>query len=219
MNSVYARFRPTDCQIGFARNGGSGSQWGAGTGRTVREGELRFAYDPQTGKATTWVDSKKLGEHTFAANLRPKKGQFVIFISRYPTQTSYLRVLRGVVPPSQGSGPRTTQKSETHTLKFANEDSVSVSSIALADGSFVADTAFGQVRCPVAKVQSIVLASKDQEEARRKKGDVQVQLKGSRLTVEFENLDEQYLLGKADHLGQVKVLRQAIKSIEFNIYK
>ena len=42
---------------------------------------------------------------------------------------------------------------------------------------------------------------------------------GSRLTIEFDTLSDEYLVGRAEHLGQMKLRRSAVRSIRFNIYK
>jgi len=160
-----------------------------------------------------------VGRHTFPANVRPTGGKYVIFISRYPSQISYLRVLPGIVPPSEGTGADSKTDSETHSIEFNNKDSVSATDVLLINSTFVAQTAHGELRCPLEKVQSIIFATKGQEKPRRNKHDVLVELPASRLTLGLDKLTDEYLLGSAEHLGQVKLLRSAVRSIGFNIYK
>ena len=218
-NSVFARFRSNNCQIGYCQNGGTNNVSSGNIGRGVREGILRFAYDPKTGNATTWVDSTRVDTHTFPPNLRRTKGKYVIFISRYPSQISYLRVLPGIVPPSEGVGSESKAESDTHSIEFNNKDSVSATDVLLTNGTFLAQTPHGELRCPLGKVTNIVFATRGQEKPRRDKYDVLVETADSRLTLQFDKLTDEYLLGSAEHLGQVKLLRSAVRAIEFKILK
>ena len=216
-NSVLAEFRNSNCRIGYCQNGNNNMPSGAGLNRQVQEGILRFAYDPATGQATTWLDSNKVDSHTIGP--KPTTGKYVIFISRYPCEVSYLRVLRGIVPPSEGVGGESKAETDTHTVEFSNADSISATQILLTEGTFVAQTTHGELRCPLEKVQDVSFASKGQEEPRRNEGDVLVEMPDGRLTLGFEKLSDEYLLGRAEHLGEVKLLRSAVRSVEFNIYK
>ncbi len=109
-------------------------------------------------------------------------------------------------------------QAQTHVVRFANKDMVSATSISVADGVLVAETAYGQLRCPAEKVAKVVFASKGQEQTRRHSGDVTIQTAGSKFTIQFEKLTGELLSGQADHLGDVKVKRGAIKEVVFNIY-
>ena len=211
-NSIYAQFRAGKCRIGQQRNArGAIIASGPGVKAGVKEAELRLAYDPATGRAMAWIDSEKVVETTLAKKVKPTKGKYVIFYSQTPVQISYLRVLRGVVPPSGGSGE--------NMVRFANEDSLSVKSVSLAEGSLAAETAYGQVRCAIKKVQSISFSAKGRQEPRRQKSDVLIETQSSRFIVQFKELTGEYLLGQAEHLGKVKVRRTAIRSIRFNIHR
>lgn len=107
---------------------------------------------------------------------------------------------------------------QNYTVCFANKDMVSATSISVADGVLVAETAYGQLRCPVEKVANVVFASKGQEQPRRRSDDVTIQTAGSKFTIGFAELSGEFLSGQADHLGSVKVKRGAIKEVVFNIY-
>ena len=182
----------------------------------AQEGTLRLAYDPATGKVTTWLNSTKVGEQTI--DHRPAKGKFVIFTSRFACQVSDLRVLRGIVPPSADqteaadAGPTTA-----HSVKFVNGDLLSANEVLLADGSFVARTGHGELHYSPEEVESIAFATEGQERPRRNKSDVLVETAASRLTFRFDKLTDEYLMGSAAHLGQVKLLRSALRDIRFNI--
>jgi len=214
-NSVFLMFQNSYYYLQYARNGGTNSIANRHIGRSVRSAELRLAYDPETSKATVWLDSTKLGEHVVPLKL--KSGRFVMFNSRYPCKVKYIRVLPGIVPPADSGAAK--PRTDAHSIKFANKDTVSATSVSLSDGELVLSAAYGQLRCPVEKIRSIAFATKGQQKPRRQTQDVTVQTTGSRFTVRFEKLTDQYLLGQSEHLGQIKVLRSALKQIRFNIYR
>ena len=227
-NSVFAQFQPWNPQIGYCQNGASRNvspgrrafqMWGGDIppDRQAREQTLRLAYDPATGQATMWLDSNKLNQQTIGP--KPTKGKYVIFISRLPCQISYLRVLRGIVPPSEDEGEGSKAEQDTHRIEFSNKDFVSATEVLLTDGTFVVQTTHGELRCPLEEVTSIVFASKGQEKPRRNSGDVLIETAASRLTLQFDKLSDEYLLGSCEHLGQVKLLRSTIRRIRFNLYK
>jgi hypothetical protein len=231
-NSVFAQFFMHDCHVGYCENGRAnvlsrrghpmgpmGMGWhgpmpGGGRIATSHSATLRLAYDPATGKATTWIDSNKIDEQTIGP--KPTQGRYLIFISRQPSQTSYLRVLQGIVPPSEDELESPKVESETHRIEFSNEDSVSATEVLLTDGVFIAQTTHGQLRCTLEEVTSIVFATKGLEKPRRNKRDVRVETATSRLTLEFKKLSHDCMLGSCEHLGTVQLRRTAIRNIRFD---
>jgi len=214
-NSVFLMFQSSYYYLQYARNGGTNNIANRRIGRSVRSAELRLAYDPQTSKATVWLDSTKLGEHVVPLKLA--SGRFVMFNSRYPCKVKYIRVLPGIVPPADSGAAK--PRTDAHSIKFANKDTVSATAVSLSDGELVLSASYGQLRCPVEKIRSITFATRDQQKPRRRKEDVTVRTAGSRFTVRFERLTDQYLLGRSEHLGQIKVRRDALREIRFNIYR
>jgi hypothetical protein len=212
--SVIARFYSSQFYLMYAHNGGTNSVINRSVGNVMRKGLLRLAYDPETAKARVWLDSRDLGEYTI-----PKKiteGKFVLFNSRYSCKVTRLRVIRGIVPPS--SAEEKTD-AEAHVVRFANKDRVAAKQVTLADGKVALQTSFGDIAAPVGKVQSIAFRSEDLQEPRRRKDDIRVEAAGSRITVQFERLTPDHLIGRSKHAGDVKIKRDTIKRIHFNIYR
>ena len=58
-------------------------------------------------------------------------------------------------------------QTETHTVEFINNDSISANQVLLTEGTFLAETSHGELRCPLEKVQNIVFATTGQETPRR----------------------------------------------------
>ncbi len=213
-NSVFARFYSDRYYVKYAREGGTSTIVNRNFGRTVRAGVLRLAYDPESGKAKVWVDSTELGEYSVPN--RPAQGRYVMFCSSYSCRVSHMRVFRGILPAS-GDGGEADENKEI--VEYQNQDRITALSVGLADGVFAAGTSYGELRCSVAKVSNVVFRKSGQEEPRRRKGDVWVDTPDSRFTLQFEKLDGEHLVGSAEHLGRVKVLRSAVKGIRFNIYR
>lgn len=213
-NSIVARFYSSQVYLMYARNGGTNSVTSRSMGSTLRKGVVRVAYDPATSKARVWVDSRDLGEYAIPHKLTT--GKFVMFNSRYPCRVSYIRVMRGIVPPSSAEHKA---DSKTHIIRFANKDRVAAEEVRLADGKLLLKTSFGEIASQVGKVQNIVFRSEGLEKPRRNKGDVYIETSDSRFTAQFEQLTSEYLIATSAYLGQVKVRRASLKRIRFNVYK
>jgi len=216
-NGVYARFRNTSVTLGQILNNGRSTFSSGGLGRSVQGGALRFAYDPQTGKYTTWIDSAKVDEHTSARKFT--SGKYVIFIARYPMRISSLTVLPGVVPPSGRPEGASQADPDRHTVTFANKDSLSASSVSLSAGQLSAETSYGPLRCGIDKVRNIVFATKGRQTPRRRKGHVTVLTTSGRMTLVFKELTGEHLLGESVCYGRVRLDRTGIRDIRFNIYR
>ena len=214
-NSVIARFYSSYFYLMYCRNGGTNSLTNRHIGRSTRSGTLRFAYDPKTGKARAWLNTMDLGE--YAVPNHPSKGSFVMLVSRQPCRIKSLRVMKGIVPPS--TTPARDKTIKAHVVHFVNNDRVAAEEVTLADGKLQMKSALGELSCPAERVASIVFRPDAVEKPRRRKGDVWVETTAGRLTMQFERLTPEFLFGKSSHLGQVKVRRNALKGLRFNIYK
>jgi len=213
-NSVFARFYSDRYYVKYARDGGTSTIVNRNFGRSVRAGVLRLAYDPESGKVRVWLDSTELGEYSVPN--QPAGGRYVMFCTSYSCKISHMRVLRGILPDS---GPEGQVDESMDIVEYQNKDRITALSMGLADGLFAAKTSYGELRCAVENVKSVVFRKNGQEEPRRRKGDVWVDTPDSRFTLQFEKLDGEYLVGSAEHLGRVKVLRSAVKGIRFNVYR
>ena len=111
------------------------------------------------------------------------------------------------------------EESDAHTIRFANKDRVTATDLTLAEGKLTLKTGFGDIASQIAKVQSISFRTKGVEKPRRRKGDILVETTDSRFTLQFDRLTEEHLIGNSCAFGDVKVRRDCIKAIRFNIYK
>jgi hypothetical protein len=214
-NSIIGRFYASQFYLMWCQQGGCNSVTNRNLGNMIAEATLRLAYDPATGKVRAWVDSNDLGEYNVP--FRPPDGRFVIFNARYPCRVSYIRVMQGIVGPT--ASDKQQEESDAHTIRFANKDRVTATDLTLAEGKLTLKTGFGDIASQIAKVQSISFRTKGVEKPRRRKGDILVETTDSRFTLQFDRLTEEHLIGNSCAFGDVKVRRDCIKAIRFNIYK
>jgi len=212
-NSVFVSLQHSELYLQYAQNGSTRSINNRSLGRRIQSGVIRFCYDPETSKARMWLDETDFGEHVVPSKLT--SGGYVLFTSHSPCKVEYVNVYPGIVPPAQHG---TKGEEETERIQFSNKDRVSAKSVTMAEGVFSVQTSYGELKCPVAKVDNILFRKKGQEVPRRRKGDVRVETADSRMTIRFIELTGEHLLGEADHFGEVKIRRECIKGIRFNVY-
>ncbi|MDD4892072.1 MAG: hypothetical protein PHU85_19290, partial [Phycisphaerae bacterium] len=167
--------------------------------------------DPESKKSKLWINGNMVCEGDLQAG--PKTGKHVMVGTQYGCRIKSIRVTAGMASPAEASGV----KSDVDVINFTNKDHLTAKSIALADGEFLVQTPYGELKSPANKVAGIVFNTKDQEKPRRLKGEVLVQTNNSRLTVQPESLDGETLSGTSDYLGKITVKRSLVKSIRFNI--
>ena len=214
-NSVIARIYSTNINIMYCQNGNTQNIMNRSMGRLFQQSTIRFAYDPETGKCRLWVDSNSIGEFQVPSKLT--KGKYVMFNSNYPCRVPRLRVVSGIVGPT--NEPTEKKDSKAHVIRFANRDRVAATGVALADNTLSLKTEFGDISSDLKRVASIVFRSEGVEKPRRKKLDVRVETGNSRLTLEFDRLTPEHLVGKSYYLGEVKISRACLRKIQFNLYK
>ncbi len=170
-----------------------------------------ICYDPGTNKAKLWLDSTDLGE----VELPQKRvtGKYVLFVSHYQSKTTYLRVLRGIVPPKEHLG---AGEEKMDLIEFITKDKMSATDISLIDGKLLVKTALGILTPSIEKVSQIAFRRDGREPVPTAEGQVIVETTGSRLTVVLKQLTDKHLVGISKCYGDIKIDRNAIKSIQFN---
>lgn len=214
--SVNAGFYTSQVVIGCSYNGRHIKYRTVPYGQSMQAGTLRFAYDPKTGKVRAWLDSVDLGEYT--SPHRPNRGRYVLFQTRYASQVSLLRILRGVVPPSGAPEIGAAEgEEETDLVVFRNTDRVSAESVTMSEGNFAIKSAYGKLTVAAEKINYVLFRRDGQVRPRRLKGDVQVRTSTARMTLKLRELSAEHLLGTSSSLGEVTLKRDAIKSIGFHL--
>jgi hypothetical protein len=145
-------------------------------------------------------------------------GRFVALGASAPLRVEYVAVLRGIVPPSSEAKTDDATPAGKTEVEFANGDHLTADDIALADGQFTVTTSYGQVRCPVGSVRCIAFGGgKSVPPARPQKGDVRVTTGSGRLTLRFERLAADNLIGHSDCLGDLTLRRSDVRETKFNL--
>ncbi len=215
-NSVTAMFSGNS-HYAYYSNNGSTNQVNSGNfgGRNMMEGEVRAAYDPATKTISMWVDSNKLGEWRVPHNV--ETGSHLMFTSQYYTSYESITVLKGIVPPSESIGGGGEEKREV--VVFRNKDRMAVDDLRLADGEFLLKSTYGELKCPANTVTTISMRTDGAEKPRMRKGDVRVTTPAGQITLQFKGLTDEFLIGESDAFGEVKLLREGIRRIDFNIHE
>jgi len=216
-SSLMAMFQQSEFYLNSVHDGSSNQIANQPFGRNLQQGTIRLAYDPATSKARLWLDATELGQYDVPAKLT--RGQYVLFNSQYSCKVDQLAVLRGVVAPGGDDLSSGGPAADATVVEFANKDRVSVTALNLAEGQFTCMGPYGELKCPVANVGRVQFGKKGQEEPRRQKNDVRVTLTSGRLTLQFDRLTADALVGRSPYLGEVKLRRSAVKEIKFNLYR
>jgi len=214
-NSVYCSMECGTLRLGSGRTRGNRNNfWGNGIGNPGMKGTLRMAYDPEDARMKVWLDGEQKADQVVPD--RPTTGSYVTFMSRCHVKVNRLRVLKGFLSPSEDAD-KSAPKEDVLVLR--NKDRLSIGSVAMQDDNIKAGTGYGDLDLPMARVDTIIFRGEGQEEPRRRTEDVKVVIRRSVFALRFEKLTETLFLGKADHLGEIKIPRDILKEIRFNIYR
>jgi hypothetical protein len=176
--------------------------------------QLRLAYDPATGKAYAWAGSQGGTEVVIPGH--PTTGQYVQFTANtLGTKIRSLKVLRGIVPPTDASDGPVANPSDETVVEFSNHDSVVASQVIMADGQVTLTTSVGEVRCPADALTRIRFGRKDGAKPAPAKGEVEVSGSFGRLTFQTVRLAADEVVGRSAALGEVHLRRQAVRQIKF----
>ena len=195
-------------------NGGSGS---SGSSRSSTSGgTIRFSYEPSSGGTRLWMDSMSVFDRRNGPQV--SSGRFVALCASAPLRIEYVAVLRGIVPPSSDAKADDATPAGKTEVEFANGDHLTADDVVLADGQFTVTTSYGQVRCPAGSVRCIAFGGgKSTPPARPQKGDVRVTTVSGRLTLRFEGLAADNLIGHSDCLGDLTLRRSEVRETKFNL--
>jgi hypothetical protein len=214
-NCLHIGFTSTGYWINVRENNRQTRIGGGGNHEVAnaRRGLLRAAYDPGNGKVYVWGNAALLGEHM--AKNAPQAGKFVIIRCNLPHKIEYIRLSSGISPPA---GVTDDAAEDTAAIVLANGDRFSAKTLTMTDGVVTAGIALAELPFQMETVRRIVFCKAGSELPRRNRGDVRVHTHRSVITVKLQRLTADELIGTADYLGPVRVRRDAIRSIDFNIY-
>jgi hypothetical protein len=182
---------------------------------------IRIACDLEKKFITVWVNGNQIGKR--AMPWRPKDGKFLVLRSQYGERTEYVRVYKGVVPPLE-TGEGQADK-DRHLLVLANGDRFRSPTLTLTGpgegetvGRFLANVAGTEVPVPQNRVSRLMMPTQSHAPPRRCKGDARVRTGRGVITMQITGLDDEFLTGKSDYLGELKIPREAVRRLDLSIY-
>ncbi len=182
--------------------------------RNTPRATYTVAYDPENGKIKVWINAKPAG--VFVVDKRLPVGREVAIGVHYRTRILRATVRPGVHPPTEG-GERPANKGG---VAFKNGDFLSVTrGLAVIDEQLVIDTPDGELRCPFETIAHMELPSSGIAMPRRNAGDVRVRLRRGTLTMQITEMSRTTLRGRSDCLGELRLPRKLVRSIEYDIYR
>lgn len=177
------------------------------------ERRIRLAYDPAKATLSVWINKKKLDDYTVPNP--PKAGKYLILQGERDMRIRYIRMQPGTgspeADPDEGSAAG-------DLILLANGDKFTASAMSLADGTIVARVASGELRFPAEHLRRLTMATGDKEHPRRNRGDVVARTMKGSVTLQLQQLTDDHLVGTSDYMGPVKIRRDALRRIQFNIY-
>lgn len=171
---------------------------------------LTLAVDPVGKKLSAWMNDEKVADMVDL----PKHNEDGRFLTLVPfgCRLSDVAVRFGLAEPDDFALP--TPRPDAHVLNLADGTAREARSLRLVDGAFVATTADGEERIEPSDVSGVLFATESHEEPEALQGAVRVTTSNDRLTMTVEELDGTALIGHSALLGEVRVLRDALKTIE-----
>jgi hypothetical protein len=174
---------------------------------------LRMTYDPETNKATVWIDAQKVGDFDVPAKFAA--GQRILLTAYSPVKIESVKLLRGVVMPTVAGSSGAGSPADQTAIEFANKDHVTAKLVTLADGQMTLTTDQGDVRCPASTISRIVFGKTGQVEPVRRPDDATIIGGFGRLTLQFMRLTADELVGQSTNLGEIHLRRAAIREVKF----
>lgn len=123
----------------------------------------------------------------------------------------------GKIPVPQGAGSGATKDD---VVRLKNGDKLTGKLDGVADGKVSVTTSFASLSIPAENVEEMLLSSATLETPRRNKMDVRVFFSGyGTLTGDLGSIERDVLQFRSESFGNVSVPLNALRRIEFNIYK
>ena len=105
-------------------------------------------------------------------------------------------------------------------MLLRNGDTIEGEVLGIEGEEITLKTPFGEVKFPVARLKNISLSSASMEEAKLYSADVRATLSdGSRMVFRLDGVDEDTLIGFSQNFGTARFRKEAIKRVEFNLYR
>jgi len=207
-NAIYVQPLGNHVQVYQVRNGTTHPIMNKSFGRLLPRATFRAAYDPDSGRLRLWVNDMDLGQCRLSPLI--KKGGFVHLYCRNPSVYESVRIVRG----ARGIADDERAEETTDLFIMINKDKLSGTLEGFRDGVATIQTPYGKLDIQKDKLQRIVFCKQGRQVPRRRDGDSIVVLHGgSLLSAKIKSMDEQGIEANADSMGNVKILRNAVRML------
>jgi len=177
----------------------------------ISRATFTLVFDPEAEALSVWTNSTLLG--TFREPKRGWPAGSEVTINVIPG----MRILRASVRPGAHlPAKKVDLPGYTGQVEFWNGDSVFVKQgLSVDDERLTMFTPHGELRCPLKNVARINLPVGKTAKPRSNKTDARVRIGQSTLTMQITEMTETTLRGRSDYLGEVRLPRKLLRSIEF----
>lgn len=186
---------------------------------TKTKARINMLVDKKTKTFTLLIDGKMVKQWTDGGDFAGK-GKGLLF---QPQGQSSLKVSGIRITHWDGTVPKASDsidEQKQDLIRFANNDKVSGTLTAIADGSATFTTSYATLDVPLERVTDIALGTANAERSRRNKDDIRgIFSDAGLITVQLLQLKDGQLSGKSENFGDIILPLSALKHIEFNIYK
>ncbi len=143
---------------------------------------------------------------------------FVNTNSNTPLSISNILVSEGSLIGTQS---RSSKEKSTEDFTFLNNgDKISGHLKHITDGIAIFSTDFAMMKIPLDRIYKVEMSEKQQEKAKRRKGDILIQLANfaGKITLQLESATETVIIGTSDNYGRIPIKIPYCYSCKFNIY-
>lgn len=105
-------------------------------------------------------------------------------------------------------------------MLLRNGDTIEGEVLGIEGEEITLKTPFAEVKFPLARLKNISLSSDSMEEAKLYNADVRATLAdGSRMVFRLDGVEEDTLIGFSQNFGSARFRKEAIRRVEFNLYR
>jgi len=179
----------------------------------VRQMACRIVCDPAKQTFAVWIDGLLAAEEA-VANL-PKSGKYIVLRTSWAEATSYVRVRGGALRPRK---PRHIEaKSDLFVIVRDTGERVNSAKFSCKGEKYVGDMYGTQYEAPMKGVVEIIMPTDGGTVPAKTPADACALTEMGRVTLKVTGLSETHLSGASDYLGEIKMVRKALKRLDLNV--
>jgi len=196
---------------------------------TKRKGELRIAFDPESGILRAWVNGKMVVNAKWVAdaNARPLAalaGRYIAVRTAYQMDLYGLGLYSGIIPPDALIQPRLfarktisdKEAESNYRIILTNGDHTFAPKVELEDDTLTLTTDVGEFRMPWKNVARMVTPTKNRKPVALPKHEVRLHLELSAVTVNLDKMTATEVVGTTPFGARLRIPRAAVARIDMH---